>query len=580
LLTISHLVSVLVIERGDFDNKPQAIVPYFANELDTSVLISPISAPNEKLNNATSAVAVPAVVGGGSVVNGMGYNRGSKADYNAWEALGNPGWGWKGLLPYFKKSTTYNPPTAEAAAQWNITQDPSAYGNNGPLRTHIPSFQYPDIASFWRAFRADPAIATPPDNNLGRGSGAFWVPSTIDARTMTRATARSAYYDTVNATRSNLRLLTGHTAAQILFSSPSQGPLTARGIRILSRTTNMTRDVFARREVILAGGAIMTPHLLQVSGIGPRRVLQAANISVKLDHPAVGANLQDHATTLAIFGVSNQTFPNPDSLTTNTTYNASAWAEYELFRTGPIAAASASTILYFSRADLDTPAAAASLASRLLAQQNPTDYLPGVYRESPALVRGYLAQRSLLASQFKSPSSGDGAAAVVAHPLRGNGFVPSPLLKPLSRGTVSLNPSHPEGLPVVSFETLSNPIDGENVVAIVRRIRRVWRSAELAYLSPVEVVPGAAAQTDQEILSALTGNPLAFWPSLAHPSGTCAMMPERLGGCVGSDLRVYGVKRLRVVDASIMPMIPGAALQATVYAVAEKAADVIGGEQT
>lgn len=541
-------------------------MPYFANELDTSVLISPISAPNEKLNNATSAVAVPAVVGGGSVVNGMGYNRGSEADYDAWEALGNPGWGWKGLLPYFKKSTTYNPPTAEAIAQWNITQDPSAYGD-GPLRTHIPSFQYPDIAAFWRAFRADPAIVTPPDNNLGRGSGAFWVPSTIDARTMTRATARSAYYDTVNATRSNLQLLTGHTATQILFSS--QGPLTARGVRIVSRATNTTRDVFARRDVILAGGAIMTPHLLQVSGIGPRSVLQAASIPVKRDHPAVGANLQDHATTLAIFAVSNQTFPNPDSLTTNATYNASAWAEYESNRTGPIAAASASTILYFSRPDLDTPAAAASLASRLLAQ-NPADHLPELYQSNPALVRGYTAQRSLLAAQFKIST-----AAVVAHPLRGNGFTPSPLLKPLSRGTVSLNPANPHDLPVVSFRTLSNPIDGENVVAIIRRLRRVWASPELAYLSPVEVVPGASEQTDEQILAALTGNPLVFWPSLAHPSGTCAMMPERLGGCVGSDLKVYGVRGLRVVDASVMPMIPGAALQATVYAVAEKAADVI-----
>lgn len=117
-------------------------MPYYANELDTSVLMPPVSAPNAKLNNSISEVVVAAVVGGGSVVNGMGYNRGSKADYDGWEALGNPGWGWKGLLPYFRKSTTFAPPTASAAAQWNITWDSSVYGS-GPLRTHIPSFNIP-----------------------------------------------------------------------------------------------------------------------------------------------------------------------------------------------------------------------------------------------------------------------------------------------------------------------------------------------------------------------------------------------------------------------------------------------------
>ena len=163
-------------------------MPYYANELDTSVLMLPVSAPNAKLNNSISEVVVAAVVGGGSVVNGMGYNRGSKADYDGWEALGNPGWGWKGLLPYFRKSTTFAPPTASAAAQWNITWDSSVYGS-GPLRTHIPSFQYPDIAAFWDAFRHETGVTTSLGANTGVGTGTFWTPSTIDARDMTRSTA-------------------------------------------------------------------------------------------------------------------------------------------------------------------------------------------------------------------------------------------------------------------------------------------------------------------------------------------------------------------------------------------------------
>lgn len=158
--------------------------------------------------------------------------------------------------------------------------------------------------------------------------------------------------------------------------------------------------------------------------------------------------------------------------------------------------------------------------------------------------------------------------------------MPAPLLKPLSRGTVTLDPSDPFGLPVVQYNTLQNPIDRDNVLAIVRRAREFWRSPVLVErFGPItEVSPGAQFRTDEEILDELKRNHGIFWPSLAHPSGTCAMMPERVGGCVDAELKVYGVKRLRVVDASVMPLIVGGGLQATVYAVAEKAADLIKGK--
>jgi choline dehydrogenase-like flavoprotein len=255
---------VLVIERGYFDDKPEATVPWYANGLDTSVMINPQSAPNRELNNATSSVAVAAVVGSGSVVNGMGYARGSKADYDAWEELGNPGWGWKGLLPYFRKSTTFAPPSPDVAKHWNMTWDPAVYGN-GPLHTHISHFQYSDIGIVWDALRSQPGLPLPPSANAGFGPGAYWSPSTIDARTMTRATARSAYYDTVNATRQNLRLVTGQTATQILFHHGK--PLKAKGVRLVSRLDKTVSNVFARKEVIISAGAIQTPQLLQASGI-------------------------------------------------------------------------------------------------------------------------------------------------------------------------------------------------------------------------------------------------------------------------------------------------------------------------
>jgi choline dehydrogenase-like flavoprotein len=247
--------------------------------------------------------------------------------------------------------------------------------------------------------------------------------------------------------------------------------------------------------------------------------------------------------------------------------------------------------------------APSSLATRLLLQ-DATAHLPAIYQTSPELLKGYLAQRALLAKMFNSTTS-----AITTTPFKGNGLSPAPFLKPLSRGTVTLNPipdpvdSGDErgrkggkgtgtgtgkelepgkggDLPLVQYNTLQNPLDSELILAIVRHTRRFWTTDPAlsdAFAPITELLPGPQYQTDAEVLQKLRADRGIFWPSLAHPVGTCAMMPEGKGGCVDAELRVYGVRGLRVVDASVMPLIVGTALQATVYAVAEKAADIIKG---
>ncbi len=341
--------------------------------------------------------------------------------------------------------------------------------------------------------------------------------------------------------------------------------VSAQSACIVSTATNETTDVYATKEVILAAGAIQTPQLLQVSGIGPKSVLASAGIPVKKDLSAVGANLQDHATTIMVFDISNPSFPNPNTIATNATYNASVWQEYWVNRAGPIAAGSSSMVVLLSLPQLSQ--SAGSIASTL-AGQTAAQYLPDIYRSSPPLLRGFLAQRQILGSRLNATN-----AAVAAFLFPGGGAALLLSLKPLSRGTVTLDTAYPRGLPVVQYNTLMNPVDSEIIVAIVKHARTFWSRPELAHLGPVELLPGAQFQTDQEILEALRNGVLL--PSLAHPSGTCALMPEKLGGCVGPDLTVYGTKGLSVVDASVFPLIPGAPLQSTVYAVAEKAADLI-----
>jgi choline dehydrogenase-like flavoprotein len=373
---------------------------------------------------------------------------------------------------------------------------------------------------------------------------------------MTRSTARKGYYDPVYQTRSNLKLLTSRTVSKILFDN-----LTATGVEATSGGESF--DFHARKEVILAAGAVQTAHLLQISGIGPKEVLQAARVPVKKDMAAVGANFQDHATIQMVYNLSHLTFPNYDSLDLNATYNATAFEEYFTSRTGPVAAGSGSTSISFSLPQMTN---SSTSIAKALVSQTAQQYLPEIYGDTQ-LLAGFKAQREILAKRYA-----DNVSAVVFGAVTGTGFSFMPFLKPLSRGTVTLNASDPQGLPVVQYNTLMNPVDIDVLVAAIKHRRRLWSSPALDIFEPVETIPGLQYQSDDEIAEALR----SFTnPGLAHESCSCPMMPEHLGGCVGPDLKVYGIDGLSIVDASVFPLIPGVSLQGTVYAVAEKAADLI-----
>lgn len=516
------------------------------------------SAPDPNLGNKGYGVSVGNVVGGGSIVNGMAFDRASAADYDAWKTLGNNGWGWSDLLPYFKKSTTFTPPDASLVKEYGITYDASYYGTNGPIHASFPKFEYPDTKAIWASFRAE-GVPLPKEGASGTAVGAYWITSDIDPATETRSHSRKAYYDPV-ASRSNLNLVTGTTVNEILFDGP-----TANGIQCVSRADQSVTTVFAKREVIMAAGGVFTPQLLQLSGLGPKDVLTAAGVKVKKDFPAVGSNFQDHANLNMFFGLSNQSFPNPLSLSTNATYNASAWNEYVTQKTGPYTYPHSSSLSFLSLSEITQDYA--SIVSTLKAQNSPT-YLPSAYSDS-GLLKGYNAQKAIIANML---SGNDAAAGEI--PMSAFGLAISALQRPSSRGTITLDPANKYGPPIVQFNTFMNPVDKTIMMAMVRWTRKHWAREELAQFSPVELSPGSSAQTDDEIINALVQGG-AIGPSFAHPSCSCPMMPADMGGVVGSDLLVYGVKHLSIVDASIMPMIPATHLQATMYAIAEKAADVI-----
>lgn len=264
----------------------------------------------------------------------------------------------------------------------------------------------------------------------------------------------------------------------------------------------------------------------------------------------------------------NNTFPTPSEPSTNATFFNEAYDLYHQNNTGPLTKAQATYIAFPSLEMLTTSNATSSLVDALEAQ-DPSAHLPAIYADSPGLQAGFERQRSTLAADLRS-----GSVAAAELPAAGGGVMANAVMKPLSRGTVHLDPSDPHGVPLVFHNALANPFDRSVLFAAVEYTRRVYGSAAAAGLAPVEVAPGAGATTEEAVVEALLAAGL-LGPTFAHPSCSCPMMPRELGGVVDPELRVYGTERLSIIDASILPVIPAAHLQATMYAVAEKASDII-----
>lgn len=297
-LTEDPSTTVLVLEYGPFDShEPSVLVPGFLNLTSTPYWFNLTSTPQPYLNNRTFQVTIAAAVGGGSVINGMLFHRGAKADYEAWEELGAKGWGWSDLLPYFKKSEIFTPPDDAYAHEWDIQYENEVHGTQGPLQISYPPYQFPAVKNFFGAFH-ELGITTPEDPSNGSARGVFWAPSTLDPVERTRSYARLVHYDRVATARPNYHILPMTAATRIIFDDDKK----AIGVEYVDRARNKTSQTSASKEVILAAGAVHTPQLLQLSGIGDKDELGGHGIRCIADIPVVGHNFQDHPTLYFING--------------------------------------------------------------------------------------------------------------------------------------------------------------------------------------------------------------------------------------------------------------------------------------
>ncbi|KAK3938565.1 oxygen-dependent choline dehydrogenase [Diplogelasinospora grovesii] len=564
-LTGNSNTTVLVIEHGELVDSPSidTVSGGFMGMSDAQLMYDIMSVPQANLRNRTTAVLAGKVVGGSSAVNAMMTVRGTSEDYDRWGQFFSNGstWSWTGLLPYLKRALNFVPPDADVEVGSEIMYNTSYWGNSSGVYAGWPSFQYPGTSVLLDAFRGMPGVQFPGDSGAGE-TGVYWFPTFMDPTKVTRSYARTGHYDRA-VNRSNYHLITESKVTKILLDGTTATGVSFRSVAQLTNGTNTTGAVImvrARKEVILAAGGIHSPYILQLSGIGPKKVLSAASISTIVDLPGVGQNFQDHPMLTAMWIYQNFTMrPSADDLFANATF--ASWADAHRYRQ---CAAWLSFPVISSRW--------AEIAANLSAQ-NHAAYLPAA--TDPTVVAGYSAQMKSYANALR----GNGTAFYNNVLTGGSGSGAMVDLHPLSRGTVNIDTTDPEGRePVVDYRALTNPLDMAIMTEMLRFSRRYYmNNTHTARFSPVEVIPGANVTTDEQWAEYIADT---LSPTEFHPAGTCAMMPRELGGVVDEELRVFGVKNLRVVDASIMPMLPGANICQTVYAIAEKAADLIRGSET
>ncbi|KAK1590781.1 uncharacterized protein LY79DRAFT_669736 [Colletotrichum navitas] len=572
-LTEDPETTVLVLEAAGWGNMADNLLVR-TSERNTSIIdmlwpgIQSVPQPN--LNGRIGNVLIGHQVGGGSSMNAMVNMRGSAEDYDRWAALfgdeaqqGTADWSWDGVLPFFKKGLHFTAPPPELTDNFDgVKFDASYWGDSSEIYAGWPRFYYPGVSPLFEAFKEIDGVEFPSDSGAGK-AGVFWFPTLMDPRTVTRSYAGTGHYLNVNATRPNYHLLINTKVRRLLVDDE----LSATGVEFpLGDNTLLT--VNAKKEVILSAGTVHTPHLLQLSGIGPKKILEAGGIDVRIDLPGVGQNFHDHPSLSGVnITLSKLTsiHPNPRDLVEGNDFKNWADEVWAANKTGPysISLTNLAGWLPFTVVSDKADELATKLEQQDFASLLPAD-------ADATVVAGFEAQMKMLAAQMRSKDTVFTRFQLIAdHGAQGPVGMQS-----FSRGTININTTDPLNTePVIDYRSLTNPLEADFFVESIRFLRRYNFETSLASeFAPVEYVPGPDVVSDEDLKAYIAS---AMSPTDYHPVGTASMLPLKLGGVVDQTLRVYGVKNLRVVDASVMPMVPSANTCQPTYALAEKAAEII-----
>ncbi len=502
---------VLLIESGGKDDYFWIDIPvgylYTINNPRTDWCFKTQAEPG--LNHREIGYARGRGLGGSSSINAMIYMRGQASDYDQWAALGNSGWSWDEVLPIFKASEDYQHGADEF------------HGEGGELRVEERRVNW-EILDAWQDAAEEIGIPRIKEFNRGNNFGCAYFQ--MNQRKGVRWSASKGFLRPV-LHRQNLTVMTQSHVHRVNLDQTQSG-LAANGVWV-SHKADAPRQIKARKEVVLAAGAVASPQILQLSGIGAPELAQQLEIEQKHDLPGVGQNLQDHLQIRTIYKVKNTTTLNPK--VNSLIGKAAMGLEYLLFKTGP----------------LTMP------PSQLGAFAMSDDF------QSSPNIEWHVQPLSL--DQFGSP----------LHPF--DAITPSVCnLRPASRGSIQAQSKDPNAAPLIRPNYLSCPEDEAVAVAGLRYTRRIMQAKALAPFQPEEWKPGPDIQSDADLLDAARD----LGTTIFHPVGTCKMGSDN-EAVVNHRLQVHGCSGLRVVDASVMPLITSGNTNAPTVMIAEQGAAFI-----
>lgn len=451
------------------------------------------------------------------------------------------------LLPFYEKSVNFTPRSVAYPNSSNV-QDPSVFSaTGGPLQVSFGD--YDDPWGTWAQVGLQAIGQAPIDGfQSGKLIGSAYIPSTIDPITATRSSSETSFLQFA-LKNTTLKVYSNTLAQKILFDKT-----TATGVLVapegVSGVNGSSYTLSARNEVIVSAGAFQSPQLLMVSGIGPQKTLKSLGIPIVKSLEGVGQNLWDHVfwgTTYPVNIITNSAGLNSPAAA------AAAIEAYQTTHTGPLTIGGAEFLGWEKlpaqyRSQL-SPATQKALNATFPADWPDLEFLPA------SGVLGY--QRNYAT---EDPEDGHNYATIA-----------TALVSPLSRGNITINSTNMADPPLINPNYLTHPGDVELAIAAFKRQRQVWSNISAVTVGP-EKIPGPTVQTDAEILHFIREALAPFW----HAAATCKMgVKSDAMAVVGQDMKVHGVQRLRVVDASSFPFLPPGHPQATVYAVAEKVASEI-----
>ena len=512
-LTASGKHRVLLLEAGGSDRKFWIRTPigYGRTFYDARVNWMYLTEPDPETGGRVSYWPRGKVLGGSSSINAMVYIRGQPGDFDDWEAAGNPGWGWKDVLPYFQK------------AENNALGEGELRGIGGPLDVADASGSMHPLCQHYLRGCAELGFQIVKDMNgpVSECVGLYQ----ITTKNGVRASAATAYLWPAMK-RPNLRLVTEAHTTRILFEG-------ARAVGVEYVRSGITERVRARRGVILSAGSVNSPQVLQLSGVGPGEVLQRHGIPVVRDMPAVGQNLQDHLGMDYLYRsrlptLNNELYPWHGKLR--------AGLKYVLTRRGPLClSVNQGGGFIRTRTDLKRP--------NLQLYFSPVSYLKAPPGTRPLM-------------------NPDPYAAFLL------GFS---TCRPLSRGRIEIGSRDPFAPPKIHPNYLTASEDMAELLEGVRFMRKLAATPSMRSIIEEELKPGPAVQSEDD----LTADIRLRCGTVFHPVGTCMMGPDARSAVVDSRLHVHGFGGLRVIDASVFPNVTSGNTNAPTIMVAEKAADIV-----